>query len=84
MCVEWNNVSESRDDSFELRFFNEYTIEHFGLNGGLDSINPNTKMINKNNTGIYLVTQGNYNDVHNSYPPLDNYDLSSLYFHCNN
>jgi hypothetical protein len=81
MCVEWYNVSESPDDYFELRLNNEYTIEYFGLDGGLDSINSNAKVINKNNTGIYLVTQGNYKDIHNSYRPLDNYDLSSLYFH---
>jgi hypothetical protein len=55
MYIQWTNASESPDDYFELRLFNEYTVEHFGLDGGQDSVNSNAKVLNKNNPGLYLI-----------------------------
>jgi hypothetical protein len=78
--IQWTNASESNDD-IEFMLCNEYTVEHFELNGGADSVNLYAKKLNKNNNGLYMLPLGNYNGVHDSYQPLGNYDLSNLFFH---
>jgi hypothetical protein len=82
ILLDWYNSSGS-DYDFEFRLCNEYTISHFELDGGADNLNSYAKKLNKNNTGLYLLPWGNYNEVYNSYQPLGNYELNNLYFHWN-
>jgi hypothetical protein len=78
--IQWYNAGDSNDD-FEFMLFNEYTSEHFELDGGADSVNSYAKKLDKNNAGLYLLPWGNDNGVHDSYQPIGNYDLSNLFFH---
>jgi hypothetical protein len=78
--IDWYNTSGS-DDDFEFRLYNEYTISHFELDDGADSVNSNAKKLNKDNHGLNMLPLGNYNGVFDNYQPLSNYDLSNIFFH---
>jgi hypothetical protein len=81
--IEWTNASGSNDD-FKFMLYNEYTVEHFELDGEADSVNSYAKKLNKDTIGLYLLPWDNYNGVHDSYHALSNYDLSNFFSlgHC--
>jgi hypothetical protein len=73
--------SSGSDYVFEFRLCNEYIISPFELDGGADCVNSYAKKLHKGNHGLYLLHWGNCNSVHDSYQPLDNNDLSNIFFH---